>query len=663
MMRRLYLYLSFFLFCTLAVQAEDGSRLWLPDTKVVKNTKITMEVKGATAGIIKHELMNYWTGVPVVLKLNKKMGRESFSIKSSHKSVQLKSGSVVGLLYGVYDLLRLQDTGAGLSDLNVEESPAYSIRILNHWDNPDGTVERGYAGHSIWKWNELPDKLSPRYTEYARANASIGINGAVLNNVNADPSVLSNESLRKVKALADVFRPYGIRVYLSINFASPIKLGRLKTADPLDRNVIAWWRNKVKDIYRLIPDFGGFLVKANSEGLPGPNDYGRTHAQGANMLADALKPYGGIVMWRAFVYSQNDKDRAKQAYLEFKPFDGQFHDNVILQIKNGPIDFQPREPYSPLFGAMHRTNEMLEVEITQEYLGAANHLVFLAPMWKECLDVVSKDLKAVAGVANIGDDTNWCGHPFAQANWYAFGRLAWNPDLSSKQIAEEWLKQTFVKDSAFVVPVSKMMLESREAVVDYMTPLGLHHIMAFGHHYGPEPWCNVPGARIDWLPKNYHRADSVGLGFDRSSTGSGAVHQYPEPFCSQLDNINTCPEKYLLWFHHVPWNYRMHSGLTLWDELCKHYQKGLDEARSFQKCWDNVERYVDKQRFEQVQRKLKIQTHDAQWWKDACLLYFQQFSKKPFPKDMERPVYNLDDLMKVHLPITNYENPTRQMLP
>ena len=558
----------------------------------------------------------------------------------------------------------MQATGQNVTATQTTENPAYSLRILNHWDNMDRTVERGYAGQSLWNWEELPNTLSDRYKEYARANASIGINGTVLNNVNASPKILSAEYLQKVKALADIFRPYGLRVYLSVNFASPMALDSLSTADPLDKKVIRWWKNKVKEIYRIIPDFGGFLVKANSEGQPGPCDFGRTHAEGANMLADALKPYKGIVMWRAFVYSPSDADRAKQAYLEFEPLDGQFRNNVIVQVKNGPIDFQPREPYSPLFSAMQHTPLMAEFQVTQEYLGHSNHLAYLAPMWKEFFEFVTPaSLKAVAGVANIGTDTNWCGHTFAQANWYAFGRLSWQPSLSSEHIADEWLKQTFDSQPSDInAQLKKMMLDSHEAVVNYMMPLGLHHIFAWGHHYGPEPWCNIPGARPDWLPSYYHRADKQGIGFDRSSKGSNAVAQYPENLSKQYDNISTCPEEYLLWFHHVPWNYRMKSGRTLWDEFCYHYDNGVRQVRDFQKIWDAAEKYIDAERFHEVQSALKIQARDAVWWKDACLLYFQKFSSMPIPYEIERPIHELKDLQKIHLPISNYECPTKELL-
>ena len=607
-----------------------------------------------------------WKGAPVrlVIQKDKQLQPEGFRIRHEDNKITLTSPTETGLLYAAYHLLRMQETGQNVVEAQTTENPAYNLRILNHWDNMDRTVERGYAGQSLWNWEELPNTLSDRYKEYARANASIGINGTVLNNVNASPKILSAEYLQKVKALADIFRPYGLRVYLSVNFASPMALDSLSTADPLDKEVIRWWKNKVKEIYRIIPDFGGFLVKANSEGQPGPCDFGRTHAEGANMLADALKPYKGIVMWRAFVYSPSDADRAKQAYLEFEPLDGQFRNNVIVQVKNGPIDFQPREPYSPLFGAMQHTPLMAEFQVTQEYLGHSNHLAYLAPMWKEFFEFVAPaSLKAVAGVANIGTDANWCGHTFAQANWYAFGRLAWQPSLSSGNIADEWLKQTFgSQPSDISAQLKKMMLDSHEAVVNYMMPLGLHHIFAWGHHYGPEPWCSIPGARPDWLPSYYHRADKQGIGFDRSSKGSNAVAQYPETLAKQYDKIDTCPEEYLLWFHHVPWSHRMKSGRSLWDELCHHYDNGVRQVRDFQKIWDAAEKYIDAERFHEVQSKLKIQARDAVWWKDACLLYFQEFSGMPIPYEIERPIHELKDLQKVHLPISNYECPTKELL-
>jgi alpha-glucuronidase len=611
-------------------------------------------------------LQQAWKGAPVrlVIQKDKQLQAEGFRIRHEDNKITLTSPTETGLLYAAYHLLRMQETGQNVVEAQTTENPAYNLRILNHWDNMDRTVERGYAGQSLWNWEELPNTLSDRYKEYARANASIGINGTVLNNVNASPKILSAEYLQKVKALADIFRPYGLRVYLSVNFASPMALDSLSTADPLDKEVIRWWKNKVKEIYRIIPDFGGFLVKANSEGQPGPCDFGRTHAEGANMLADALKPYKGIVMWRAFVYSPSDADRAKQAYLEFEPLDGQFRNNVIVQVKNGPIDFQPREPYSPLFGAMQHTPLMAEFQVTQEYLGHSNHLAYLAPMWKEFFEFVAPaSLKAVAGVANIGTDANWCGHTFAQANWYAFGRLAWQPSLSSGNIADEWLKQTFgSQPSDISAQLKKMMLDSHEAVVNYMMPLGLHHIFAWGHHYGPEPWCSIPGARPDWLPSYYHRADKQGIGFDRSSKGSNAVAQYPETLAKQYDNIGTCPEEYLLWFHHVPWSHRMKSGRSLWDELCHHYDNGVRQVRDFQKIWDAAEKYIDAERFHEVQSKLKIQARDAVWWKDACLLYFQEFSGMPIPYEIERPIHELKDLQKVHLPISNYECPTKELL-
>ena len=645
--------------------AEDGSHLWLR-LPVNAHAEISAPRQSPTLNIAVEELQQAWKGAPVrlVIQKDKQLQAEGFRIRHEDNKITLTSPTETGLLYAAYHLLRMQETGQNVVEAQTTENPAYNLRILNHWDNMDRTVERGYAGQSLWNWEELPNTLSDRYKEYARANASIGINGTVLNNVNASPKILSAEYLQKVKALADIFRPYGLRVYLSVNFASPMALDSLSTADPLDKEVIRWWKNKVKEIYRIIPDFGGFLVKANSEGQPGPCDFGRTHAEGANMLADALKPYKGIVMWRAFVYSPSDADRAKQAYLEFEPLDGQFRNNVIVQVKNGPIDFQPREPYSPLFGAMQHTPLMAEFQVTQEYLGHSNHLAYLAPMWKEFFEFVAPaSLKAVAGVANIGTDANWCGHTFAQANWYAFGRLAWQPSLSSGNIADEWLKQTFgSQPSDISAQLKKMMLDSHEAVVNYMMPLGLHHIFAWGHHYGPEPWCSIPGARPDWLPSYYHRADKQGIGFDRSSKGSNAVAQYPETLAKQYDNIDTCPEEYLLWFNHVPWSHRMKSGRSLWDELCHHYDNGVRQVRDFQKIWDAAEKYIDAERFHEVQSKLKIQARDAVWWKDACLLYFQEFSGMPIPYEIERPIHELKDLQKVHLPISNYECPTKELL-
>ncbi|WP_290449967.1 alpha-glucuronidase, partial [uncultured Muribaculum sp.] len=554
--------------------AYDGSCLWLSGADNDNQAVITVpKSKSPTVAIAAEELNKSWHGEPLRLEIkrDKHLGNEGFRVYRDKKGLVLSANNDLGLLYGSYALLR--DNAAGKAIALREETPAYNVRVLNHWDNLDGTIERGYSGHSIWNWDELPDVVSPRYREYARANASVGINGVVLNNVNASSKILSAEYLAKVAKIADVFRPYGIKVYLSANFAAPMQLGGLKTADPLEPEVAAWWKAKADEIYKLIPDFGGFLVKANSEGQPGPCDFDRTHAEGANMMARALKPHGGIVMWRAFVYSPADADRAKQAYIEFQPLDGKFDDNVIVQIKNGPIDFQPREPYSPLFGAMPQTDQMVEFQVTQEYLGHSNHIAYLAPMWTEFFDYVSpSSLKAIAGVANVGNDTNWTGHPMAQANWYAFGRLAWNPQLSSEEIIDEWMPMTlnYPENTPKEVTdgLKKMMLDSREAVVDYMMPLGLHHLFAFGHHYGPEPWCDIKGGRPDWMPPYYHRADSAGLGFNRSSSGSNAVAQYPAQLAKKLDDINTCPEEFILWFHHVPWDFKMKSGATLWQELC-----------------------------------------------------------------------------------------------
>ena len=665
--------------------ADNGHNLWLNDSDRHTSPQVSITGKrndSPTLRIAENELKRIgWEGATTFDTGKRDMPEGAYSImRTGGGATTISASSPIGVLYAVYELDRMMRCQQDILNINVKESPAYRYRVLNHWDNPDGTIERGYAGFSIWKWDELPDVVSPRYEEYARACASVGINASVLNNVNAKPIILSDEYLSKIKVIADQFRPYGVKVFLSVNFASPKVLGGLATADPFDKEVKAWWKAKAKEIYSLIPDFGGFLVKANSEGEAGPCDYGRTHVDGANMLADALRPHGGIVMWRAFVYAPSSPDRVMQAYDEFKPFDGKFKDNVIIQVKNGPIDFQPREPFSPLFGSMPKTNLMVEFQITQEYLGASNHLCYLAPLFKETLDAdthrmpakstikeitASNDrLSAIAGVANIGDDPNWCGHLFAQSNWYAFGRLAWNPDMKADKIAAEWLKLTLSADPAFVSPMTHLMMESREAVVNYMMPMGLHHIFARDHHYGPAPWFEMPDMRRDWTATYYHQADADGIGFDRTmATGSGATSQYAEPIRLMFENKATCPDKYLLWFHHVAWTDKTQNGLTLWEDICRHYDKGLQQARQFQIAWDKMRPYVDSEKFAHVGDKLKIQTHDAQWWKDACLLYFQSINHLPFPDDMERPVYDLDRLKKVDLPLKLHGCPTRDMLP
>lgn len=622
-------------------KTSDGSMLWL--NKQCYNTCLVkgMTDKDATLSIAKDELTKYYKGKEVSIRVDPLLNLgEGYMLTDS----SIIASSSIGILYGAYDLLRLQETG-NLSHLSKTEKPAVNLRILNHWDNLDGSIERGYAGKSIWKWDEIIlDKagefkniskdLRNRLITYARSNASIGINGAVLNNVNASPQMMTSEYLHKVKVIADIFRPYGIRVYLSINFASPMALGYTKTADPLDMKVQLWWKKKAKEIYASIPDFGGFLVKANSEGQPGPGDYHRSHADGANMLADALKPFGGIVMWRSFVYGANHKgeDRVKQAVSEFKYQDGKFRDNVILQSKNGPLDFQPREPYAPIFDNIHQTPQIAELQITQEYLGQSKHLVYLAPMWKEFFRFVSPDkLKGIAGVSNIGDNANWCGHPFSQANWYAFGRLAWNPSISSEEIAHEWLIQTYeCKDERFTKPVEMMMLTSREACVNYMMPLGLHHIFKFDHHYGPEPDGFKAEYPLEWCPVYYHQADSNGIGFNRSSDGTDAVGQYPEPYRSLYDNLATCPEEYLLWFHHVPWNYRMKSGSTLWEELCMRYNMGVSMVETYRDYWHTSTKEYMKDHiteWEMTDSLLNVQLASAKEWRDVCLKYFQTFSK------------------------------------
>lgn len=598
------------------------------------------------------------------------LGTEGFRIQTrssgGRRNVFILADTDKGQLYGVFHFLRLLQTHQNIQTLNVTSVPKIQHRVLNHWDNLNRHVERGYAGISIFNWHTLPGYIDQRYIDYARANASAGINGTVLTNVNANALVLTTDYLLKVKALADAFRPYNLKVYLTARFSAPIEIGSLKTADPLNDSVRRWWKEKADEIYSLIPDFGGFLVKANSEGQPGPQAYGRHHADGANLLADALAPHGGLVMWRAFVYSnETPEDRFKQAYNEFRPLDGKFRKNVLVQVKNGPIDFQPREPFSPLFGAMPQTPLMMEFQITQEYLGQGTHLVYEAPMFKETLDadtyaagngstvarvidgtVHGYATTGMAGVANIGNDINWTGHLFGQANWYAFGRLAWNPNASPETIAGEWVRQTLSNNPAVVRTVQGVMLASREAMVNYMTPLGLHHIMGTGHHYGPAPWVNDAG-RADWNPVYYHRADTFGIGFNRTATGSNALAQYTPPVQAQWADSNTCDEKYLLWFHHVSWEHKMRSGRTLWDELCAKYQEGVDTVRWMQRQWETLKTAVDAQRFRHVRQLLAIQESDARWWRDACLLYFQTFSRRPLPPGSEKPAKTLDEYKRL----------------
>ena len=592
--------------------------------------------------------------------LNKKIDGKS--------CIVIAANSDIGVLYGVFDFIRLLQTAENIEALQIVTSPKIKIRMLNHWDNLNRTVERGYAGFSIWDWHKLPDYIDKRYIDYARANASIGINGTLLNNVNANSTILTKQFLEKVAALANVFRPYGIKVYLTARFSAPIEIGGLKTADPLDSNVRLWWKEKAKEIYALIPDFGGFVIKANSEGQPGPQDYNRTHADGANMFAEALAPYKGIVVWRAFVYSQQSNDRFKQAFEEFTPLDGKFNSNVIVQVKNGPIDFQPREPFSPLFGAMKKTPVAMEFQLTQEYLGQGTHLVYQAPMFKEVLDAdtyqngkettVAKiidgtaypsSLSLIAGVSNIGNDINWTSHPFAQANWYAFGRLAWDHSLSSATIADEWLKQTFSTNKEFIKTTKNIMLRSHETLVNYMTPLGLAHIMYNGHHYGPMPWGNTLG-RPDWNPVYYHKADVKGIGFDRTITGTNALAQYNNEVSKMWVDSSTCDEKYLLWFHHVSWQHKMKSGNSLWEELCYKYNEGVDSIKKFEQQWNQQEKMVNKEQFNQVKQYLHIQVKDAEWWRDACLLYFQTFSQMPIPAKYPQPTKTLEYYKSLRFP-------------
>ena len=660
-----YLILLFTVLTSLYVSAQsDGSQLWLGKQYANSCQVISQLPDDATAKIAKQELENNWRGKNVELKIDKSLNLgEGYNIYARpaqqgdniQYEATITASNPIGLLYGAYELIRLQNTdayntGSGKQQsfskaIDETEKPQVGLRILNHWDNLDGSIERGYAGKSIFKWEEIKlgkngkggsisKSLHDRLITYARANASLGINGSVLNNVNASPKMMTAEYINKVKIIANILRPYGIRVYLSINFASPMALGYTKTADPLDKKVQQWWKKKAKEIYATIPDFGGFLVKANSEGQPGPGDYHRTHADGANMLADAVKPYGGIIMWRSFVYGANHKgeDRVKQAVSEFKSMDGKFRDNVILQSKNGPLDFQPREPYAPIFDNIKQTPQIAELQITQEYLGQSKHLTYLAPMWKEFFDFVNPDrLVGISGVANIGDDANWCGHPFSQANWYAFGRLAWNPSLTAEEIAHEWLVQTYEnQDEKFTKPVEMMMMTSREACVNYMMPLGLHHIFKFDHHYGPEPDGFIASYPLEWCPVYYHKADAQGVGFDRSSKGTDAVGQYPEPYRSLYDNIETCPEEYLLWFHHVPWTYKMKSGSTLWQELCMKYNMGVAMVEVYRDFWHtSAKQYMKghEQEWQHTDSLLNVQLENAKEWRNTCLKYFQTFSK------------------------------------
>lgn len=660
-----YLILLFMVLTSLHVSAQsDGSQLWLGKQYANSCQVISQLPDDATAKIAKQELENNWRGKNVELKIDKSLNLgEGYNIYARpaqqgdniQYEATITASNPIGLLYGAYELIRLQNTdayntGSGNQQnfskaIDETEKPQVGLRILNHWDNLDGSIERGYAGKSIFKWEEIKlgkngkggsisKSLHDRLITYARANASLGINGSVLNNVNASPKMMTAEYINKVKVIANILRPYGIRVYLSINFASPMALGYTKTADPLDKKVQQWWKKKAKEIYAAIPDFGGFLVKANSEGQPGPGDYHRTHADGANMLADALKPFGGIVMWRSFVYGANHKgeDRVKQAVSEFKGMDGKFRDNVILQSKNGPLDFQPREPYAPIFDNIKQTPQIAELQITQEYLGQSKHLTYLAPMWKEFFGFVNPDrLVGISGVANIGDDANWCGHPFSQANWYAFGRLAWNPSLTAEEIAHEWLVQTYEnQDEKFTKPVEMMMMTSREACVNYMMPLGLHHIFKFDHHYGPEPDGFIASYPLEWCPVYYHKADAQGVGFDRSSKGTDAVGQYPEPYRSLYDNIETCPEEYLLWFHHVPWTYKMKSGSTLWQELCMKYNMGVAMVEVYRDFWHtSAKQYMKghEQEWQHTDSLLNVQLENAKEWRNTCLKYFQTFSK------------------------------------
>ena len=704
------IYIAALILCMPLLHAENGYDLWLRYQKVDNSqllnsysktlAKLNFPVNSATLTEAKNELQQgldglldtnlpetdgiskgtllvgtpasskVLSGIHAITNEISGLGDEGFLIKTLKVDgipcTVIAAQKDMGVMYGVFHFLRLLQTQSDIKELNITQVPKLQRRMLNHWDNLNGTIERGYAGYTLWDWQRLPGYIDPRYRDYARANASIGINGTVLNNVNANARSLTTEYLIKAAALADVFRPYGIRVYLTARFSAPKELRALNTADPLDPEVRQWWKDKVKEIYKYIPDFGGFLVKANSEGQPGPQDYKRTHADGANMMAETLEPYGGIVMWRAFVYENSrNVDRAGNGYEEFKPLDGKFNKNVFVQPKNGPIDFQPREPFHPLFGAMPQTPLMLEFQITQEYLGYATNLAYLGPLFEECLDADtytkgkgttvanvledynrSHGISGIAGVANIGTDINWCGHLFGQSNWYAFGRMAWNPELSSEEVADEWLRMTFNNNTSFVNPIKEMMQQSRETVVNYRNPLGLNHIMNFATHYGPGPWYKDP----HWDAKDYHKADETGIGVDRTSKGSNVVNQYAKPLAEILENLNTCPQKDLLWFHHLPWDYKMPSGKILWDELVAYYYKGVEEVRGMRKLWDSMEGKIDAERFNHVKQLLKVQEDEAIWWRDGCVLYFQTFSKRPIPSQHEHPKHTLEYYKRIPFP-------------
>ena len=707
-----------------SLRAEDGYDLWLRYVRVTDPTllaeyraaatQIVVPGESPTLGVARDELVKGLTGLlgaappvagtvstdgaivvgtarssslirslPVAVEL-RGVGREGYVIRTTRiggkRVTVVAANEDIGALYGTFALLRRMQTHGSVRALALRDAPKVALRLLDHWDNLNGSVERGYAGRSIWQWDSLPSAVSPRYRDYGRANASIGINGAVLTNVNANARVLTPEFFDKVAVVANVLRPYGVRVYLTARFSAPIEIGGLKTADPLDPAVRQWWNAKVNEIYARVPDFGGFVVKANSEGQPGPQDYKRTHADGANMFADALAPHGGIVMWRAFVYSNAvPTDRVKQAYDEFTPLDGSFRENVLVQVKSGPLDFQPREPFHPLFGAMPKTPLMMEFQVTKEYLGQDTHLVYMGTYWEEVLNAdtyaagkgstVAKVVEGrihryartgIAGVANVGSDRDWTGSQFNAANWYSFGRLAWNPEGSARAIAEEWTRMTFTNEPSAVATIDSMLVQSREAVVNYMTPLGLAHIMATGHHYGPAPWART--SRADQSPVYYHRADTLGIGFDRTATGSNAVAQYAGPVRDRYANLSSVPDSLLLWFHRVPWTYRTRSGRNVWDELVFRYNAGVDTVRAMQKEWASVEPAVDAERFREVSRFLAIQEREARWWRDAALTYFQQFSRMPIPAKYEQPAHPLVYYQQIRCP-ANRDKPRCDAVP
>ncbi|WP_051572094.1 alpha-glucuronidase family glycosyl hydrolase [Ruminiclostridium cellobioparum] len=593
------------------------------------------------------------------------LGEEGFIIKllteNEQKQLLVAGKTDRGLLYGVFSLLRLIQTGTGLDELPRIENPVNQLRMVNHWDNMDGSIERGYAGKSIfYKNNKITGNLA-RIGDYARILASVGINAIAINNVNVhkiETLLITDRYIKDAAKLNEIFRSYGIKLFLSINFASPLSTGELSTADPLDKEVRKWWKNRAEFIYSHMPDFGGFLVKADSEGRPGPFTYGRTHADGANMLAEALKPHGGLVIWRCFVYNclqdwrDRTIDRAKAAYDHFMPLDGAFAENVLLQIKNGPMDFQVREPVSPLIGGLEKTNQVLELQTTQEYTGQQKHLCYLVPMWKEVLDfdtcakgrgtsvkkIISREVfknkyGGFATVTNIGDDTNWTGHQMAQANTFGYARLAWDPELTSEEIAESWIRLTYSNDRILVGTIKDMLLGSWRTYENYTSPLGIGWMVNPNHHYGP----NVDGYEYDkW--GTYHRADHKGIGVDRTvRNGTGYAGQYHKEVARLYENVETCPEELLLFFHYIPYDYRLKSGETLIQYIYNTHFEGVEQAEELKRKWESLKDKVEEDVFDHVMERLEGQIAHSKEWRDIINTYF--FRKTGIPDELGRKIY------------------------